>query len=112
MSDSAIDQDVFAELKEATGADFVADLVMTFLDEAPGMIAELRAAQGAGDADRIRRAAHSIKSNANVFGASALAEVARGVELNGLGCDAGAVLDALDREFATAAAALKAMLDG
>ena len=39
------------------------------------------------DADRFRRAAHSLKSNSNTFGALRLAALARELELNGL--DAG-----------------------
>ena len=54
------------------GAEFAAELVATFLDEAPGMVAELKAAAAGGDADAFRRAAHSLKSNASVFGAAAL----------------------------------------
>ena len=79
-----IDPQVFAELKEATGDDFVAELVETFLDEAPRMIAELKTAILEEDSDRFRRAAHSIKSNASTFGAVALAEVARNLELGDL----------------------------
>ena len=79
-----IDPQVFAELKEATGDEFVAELVYTFLDEAPGMITELKTAVLEEDHDRHRRAAHSIKSNASTFGAIALAEVARNLELGDL----------------------------
>ena len=79
-----IDPQVFAELKEATGDEFVAELVYTFLDEAPGMITELKTAILEEDSDRFRRAAHSIKSNASTFGAVALAEVARNLELGDL----------------------------
>ena len=43
MSTSLIDPDVFAELQDSAGADFVAELVQTFSEEAPLMLAELRA---------------------------------------------------------------------
>lgn len=109
MTDDPIDQSVYGELEDATGADFVAELVTTFLDEAPAMIADLHDAAGQGDDDRLRRSAHSIKSNANVFGAIALADIARGIELEGLASDS---LQILDAECTRALTALKAKLDG
>lgn len=45
MTDKPIDLTVFAELKATTGPEFAAGLVDTFLDEAPGMLAELRSAR-------------------------------------------------------------------
>ena len=41
-------------------------------------------ALAAGDAERFRRAAHSLKSNSNTFGALALGALARELELGGL----------------------------
>ena len=72
-----IDRSVFAELQATAGADFVVELVDTFFEEAPQMLAELRAALAAGAAERFRRAAHSLKTNANTFGAMALGAQAR-----------------------------------
>lgn len=99
----------FRELQDTAGADFVAELVDTFLQEAPGMLAALRQAQAAGDADAYRRAAHSLKSNSLTFGATALAAAARAQELGGIGSVAD--VDALDAEYARAAAALKELRD-
>ena len=48
------------------------------------MLAELRHARADGNAERFRRAAHSLKSNANTFGAVSLAAQARELELKGL----------------------------
>jgi HPt (histidine-containing phosphotransfer) domain-containing protein len=100
-----IDADVYRELQETAGADFVAELVDTFFEEAPGILAALRSAQAAGDADAYRRAAHSLKSNSLTFGATALAAAARAQELGGVGSVAD--VDALDAEYARAAASLK-----
>ncbi len=112
MTDSPIDHEILAELKDATGEEFAAELVNTFLDEAPGMIDELKAAAAAADADRYRRAAHSIKSNANTFGATALAELAKKVELGELP-EAGDLKDAtaLETALTTAATALRSLID-
>ncbi len=57
MSDT-IDRATFAELQDAAGADFVAELVQTFLEEAPVMQQELRDALASGNADSFRRAAN------------------------------------------------------
>ena len=69
------------------------------MEEAPGILAELRAALAAGDTDGYRRAAHSLKANGNTFGALAFADMARAAEHNGFGGDTvadAAVLDALE----------------
>lgn len=109
MAAPTIDRATFDALKDTTGAEFVAELVDTFLEEAPAMLSDLRNALAAGDADRFRRAAHSLKSNSNTFGATTLAALARDQELGGLAKAAeggGAALDALADEYARVAAAL------
>ena len=78
-----IDTTTFENLKEMSGADFINELIDTFLDDAPKLTSEIHAALAAQDADSFRRAAHSLKSNAATFGALGLAEIAK--ELEGLG---------------------------
>ncbi len=111
MTQPLIDPGVFAELQETAGADFVCELVDTFREEAPQMLAELRAAQAAGAADRFRRAAHSLKSNSNTFGAMRLGAMARELELGGMGPDA-TQLDALSAEYDAVATALQKLCHG
>ncbi len=111
MSDPTIDMATFKELQETAGAEFVAELVAAFFEEAPTMLAELRRAQASGAADAFRRAAHSLKSNGNTFGASHLGALARELELGGLISDT-APLDALEAEYQRAAAALKELTHG
>ena len=115
MSEKPIDLAVYSELQAATGVEFVAELVNTFLEEAPGMLAELRKARADGNSERFRRAAHSLKSNASTFGAVSLAAQARELELNGLAAEPtrdAAALAALEAEHARAADALKALRNG
>ena len=115
MDESVIDKAVYEELQETTGADFVDELVDTFLDEATGMLAELHRARTENHADRFRRAAHSLKSNSNTFGAVRLAALARELELKGLDADPArdtAAIAALEVEYKRAAAALKDLRDG
>ena len=115
MDEAAIDHAVFEDLRSTTGPEFVAELVDTFLEEAPGLLTELRSARADGDAERFRRAAHSLKSNGNTFGALQLAAMARELELEGLDADPArdaAALKALETVYARAAAELKALRHG
>ena len=108
---SAIDPVAFAELQASAGADFVRELIDTFLEEAPPMLAELREALAGARAEPFRRAAHSLKSNASTFGAATLAAMARDLELQGLAAATPAALAALAQQYAAAAAELKALRD-
>ena len=106
-----IDLSTFTELQETAGAEFVTELVGTFLGEAPGMLAQMRRAQEAGAADTFRRAAHSIKSNSHTFGATRLGALARDLELGGLIPESGP-LDALEAEYQRVAFALQGLCGG
>ena len=75
------------------------------------VFAELRAALQEGSAERFRRAAHSLKSNGQTFGATALGAMARELEQGGLPSDATAI-DALQTEYVRVAAALKRACNG
>jgi HPt (histidine-containing phosphotransfer) domain-containing protein len=108
MSAPLIDSQTFGELQANAGADFVVELVDTFATEAPLMLAELRSSFDAGAAEPFRRAAHSLKSNSNTFGASRLAELARSLELGGMPAST-VPIDAVAEELARSLAALKAL---
>jgi HPt (histidine-containing phosphotransfer) domain-containing protein len=111
MTNTLIDANTFGELQANAGQDFVAELVGTFAEEAPQILADLRSALQAGEADRFRRAAHSLKSNSNTFGATRLAELARTLEMNAMPSST-APLDALEAEYTRTVAALKQMAQG
>jgi len=108
MPQPTIDRATFDELKQTAGADFVIELVDTFLVEAPRMLDELRRSLAAKEADKFRRTAHSLKSNSNTFGALALGAMARELELSGMDPAKAndANLDALAAEYSKVAAAL------
>ncbi len=82
---SVIDLNTYNSLKDATGSDFVNELMDTFLEDTLDLIAQMRGALAQKDAESFRRAAHTIKSNAATFGASHLSSLAR--ELEGKGRD-------------------------
>ena len=116
MSVATIDLATFTELQASAGADFVKELVQTFLEEAPAMLKALRDAIASEDADAFRRAAHSLKSNSLTFGAGALAALAREQELGGLAAaqqqQQSNALDALAVEYGRVAAALTELTRG
>lgn len=78
---SVIDKATFEELKQISGDDFITELIDAFLDDAPNMIDQMQAALTAKDVESFRRNAHSLKSNANTFGATQLARLAKELEL-------------------------------
>ena len=90
MDESVIDKAVYAELQDTAGAEFAAELVDTFLEEASGMLAELRSARAENHAERFRRAAHSLKSNSNTFGAVEAGRAGARTGTQGPGCRPGA----------------------
>ena len=55
-------------------------MIDTFLGEAPALVATLRSSQEGGDAELLRRAAHTLKSNGQTFGAADFAELCRELE--------------------------------
>lgn len=113
MSDTPINLSVFSELQDAMGAEFVEELVSTFLEEAPTMLAEISSAVEKDDKDKYRRAAHSLKSNADIFGAQILVGMARKMELEGLGPDGNSTrISELNTAYDRAAAILKDLKDG
>ncbi len=79
-TDGALDETTFQNLKTTMGADFMGELIDTFLEDSPQLIAELKRAYGVNDIDAFRRAAHSLKSNSANFGALKLAEQAKELE--------------------------------
>lgn len=76
QDDPLLDPAALEGLREIGGDDFVADLVDTFLADAPPLLAALRGA----DADEVRRAAHTLKSNGATFGATRFSELCRELE--------------------------------
>src|SRR5438045_2821939 len=114
MNQPAIDRATFDELKDTAGDDFIAELVDTFLEEAPRLLDDLRGAYEKRDAEVFRRTAHSLKSNGNTFGARAFAAMAKDLELGGMNpvaAGGGTPIDALAAEFGRVGAALKELRD-
>ena len=104
--DGEIDTTVLSRLSEGTGGDagFVQELIDQFLTDAPQLVAAARNALKSGNADDLRRAAHTLKSNAATFGAQRLAHSSRTVEdaaRNGRLEAIAALVDAMSTELDT-----------
>lgn len=106
-----IDKATFEELKQMSGEDYINELIDAFLDDAPNMLAAMRTAVATQDVESFRRNAHSLKSNANTFGATELGQLAKELEYmareNNL--NIGNKLDVLNEAFVIAAEELKEM---
>ena len=110
MTQDIVNTATYTELCEAMGADFAAELLDTFLSEGPTMLETLKTAVAKEDADAYRRAAHSMKSNAEIFGATALANLSRQMELTSLS-DAPSPIGELETTWSDTETALKALCD-
>ena len=71
---AVLDRDAICSLLDIIGGDRVdlVDLIASFLEEAPQILDGMVAAGNAGDVATVRRAAHTLKSNARDFGAAEL----------------------------------------
>ena len=106
-----IDHATFEDLKQISGEDFINELIDAFLDDAPTMIQNMQSALDAKDVESFRRNAHSMKSNANTFGAMELGALAKELEFmakeNNL--DIGNRLEVLKEAYGKVAEELKEM---
>ena len=106
-----IDQATFNELKQMSGTDFINELIDAFLDDAPNMIQNMHAALDTNDVESFRRNAHSLKSNANTFGATELGALAKELEMMGKenNLQVGNRLEVLSETFGKVAEELRGM---
>ena len=108
-----LDPAALENLREMVGGDteFVSDLIDTFLDQAPQMLADMHQGLASGDVVLLRRAAHSLKSNSAEFGARDLHALCQEIETM---CKTGVPVDAeliarVEDEFAKVKTALTAV---
>ena len=101
-------------LLETVGGDreFFEELLAGFFEDAPQQVETARQALAEGDAETLRRAAHSLKSNSANFGAQVLSQMCKELEeLAKTGSLGGAaeLLDQVATEYERAKAALRAV---
>lgn len=89
----------------------MAELIATFLRDAPRMIALMRDGLAAGNLRDLNRAAHTVKSTAAIFGAGALSQMCRELEADSkreMPPDAAPRVEAIAAEMARVEADLRA----
>ena len=79
-STPALDRAAIERLRTSMGAGFLDELLSTFVEDSRELVETMRRALTHKDADALRRAAHSLKSNAASFGAMTLSGLARDLE--------------------------------
>jgi HPt (histidine-containing phosphotransfer) domain-containing protein len=110
MPSPEIDLATFEELKQMSGADFISELIETFLEDAPQLIKDMKTSLKSNDAEVFRRAAHSFKSNSATFGANRLSILAKELEMLGRENklnEIGSRLESLEEAYGAAAKELK-----
>jgi CheY-like chemotaxis protein len=107
-----LDPSAIESLREIGGDEFVAEVIATFLGDAPALVSALRTTHEQGDTEGLRRAAHTLKANGQTLGARRFSELcqelerrARGDELN----DTAEIVDRIEREYAGLVGALTAL---
>ncbi|MFE5539632.1 Hpt domain-containing protein [Streptomyces sp. NPDC056519] len=68
------------ELVDSLDAEFAVRLMDTFLQDSPHLLAEVRRGVRDGEAELVRRAAHTLKSNSWTFGLEQLAPLCQDLE--------------------------------
>jgi PAS domain S-box-containing protein len=94
------------------GDDFLVEVIDTFLGDAPKLVATLRASQAGGQAEALRRTAHTLKSNGQTFGATSFSELCRELELrakNGEVDGTGELVERIERDCRALEQALTAL---
>jgi PAS domain S-box-containing protein len=111
-SQISLDPAALQNLRDLGGAEFFIEVVDVFLADAPALMTSLRSSLERQDADELRRAAHTLKSNGSTLGAVAFAELCRVVEqhakdsrLDGVAQD----VERIEHEFRTLQDALASL---
>ena len=108
------------EMRQQLGNDdaLIAEVIQLFLDDCPARMATLASSIDAGDAAKVRRAAHAIKGGASNFFAKGVVEAAAAVEMTAAGGDLTGInelaerLDAEMRRLVTAMTGLRSAAQG
>jgi histidine phosphotransfer protein HptB len=82
LADGPIELPALRRLLDVIGGDHddLSELIDDFLSGAPELVAQMSAAAATADTQALRRAAHTLKSNAQDFGATRLAALCAALE--------------------------------
>jgi PAS domain S-box-containing protein len=109
---AGLDASAIESLRELDGEGFLAEVIDTFLSDAPALMAALRTTYEEGDTETLRRTAHTLKSNGQIFGAGRFSELCGDLEdraRRGTLDDAAELLDRVEREYAALEKTLTAL---
>jgi signal transduction histidine kinase/DNA-binding response OmpR family regulator/HPt (histidine-containing phosphotransfer) domain-containing protein len=115
---TALDGAAIERLMKIVGGkhESLVELIDSFLTDGPALLTEMRKALAEGDVIRLRRAAHTLKSNSADFGATALHGQARALEEGAregsIDADAAGLVAAAETAFAEVVPELEAIRDG
>ena len=110
-NDVSLDSAALDNLRELGGDEFLVEVVDTFLTDAPTLLTTLRRSLDEGNADELRRAAHTLKSNGATLGAESFTELCRELEQrakSGQLAEAAELVDRVEREYELLRGALAA----
>jgi CheY-like chemotaxis protein/HPt (histidine-containing phosphotransfer) domain-containing protein len=110
-----VDAAALENLRELGGDDFLDEVIDTFIADAPTLTATLGASLAAQDADELRRAAHTLKSNGATLGAAGFSELCRALEQrakSGRLEDASELVVRIEQEYRALEEALAAVRSG
>lgn len=113
---TTIDHRSLDQLFELIGEDKDAlhELINTFLEEGAEIVAAMKESLATKDLDVLRRSAHSVKSSAQDFGATALSEMNASLESqckNSWPANAAAQVDNISNQFSSTRTELQHYID-
>jgi CheY-like chemotaxis protein/HPt (histidine-containing phosphotransfer) domain-containing protein len=109
----SLDDAALGNLRDLGGDEFLGEVIDAFLADAPGLIATLRSSLGERNADELRRAAHTLKSNGATLGAGDFAELCRALEQRAKDGElegASELVDRIEQEYRPLVEALSALV--
>jgi CheY-like chemotaxis protein len=109
---ATLDASAVESLRELGGEEFLAEVIDTFLSDAPALVAALRTTYEEGDTEGLRRTAHTLKSNGQTFGAGRFSELCQELELRARSDELDGtteLVDRIEREYAGLEKSLSAL---
>jgi PAS domain S-box-containing protein len=107
-----LDASAIESLRELDGDGFLAEVIDTFLSDAPALVATLRTTHQQGDNEQLRRTAHTLKSNGATLGAGRFSDLCRALEERARSGEldrTAELLDRIEREYAALEKTLAAL---
>jgi PAS domain S-box-containing protein len=108
----SLDDGALANLRDLGGDEFLGEVVDAFLADAPTLVATLRSSLEEQNAEELRRAAHTLKSNGATLGAGEFAELCRTLEQRAKNSEldgASELVDRIEQEYRPLEEALSAL---